>query len=496
MKRFIVAVMLTPLSAQGQDAPPTPARAESVTVIASTSYKAGPIRRWLLGANYRDVWQTPIKVPVLDLRRFAGGLTPTATGGSAQTRSLRFIGKDGAAYTFRPLVKEIVHDTLKLYRNTIILSIARDALSALHPTASLAAVPFMRAAGVLHPTPILCVMPNDAALGEFREAFAGKLGAIEEHATMPQRSRGLGGALDIVDSDTLRERLNRNPRERVDARALLTTRLLDILLNDNDRHKDQWKWARLEPRDDAPWVPIARDRDKALISYEGVLFAVVRKVQPNLVRFDAKYPDVSALSRGAIDLDQRLLNGLEKPTWDSVVRFLKAKITDSVIEAGVRNMPHEYLPFSGDIIQRLRARRDGLSKAADQYYRLLARVADIHGTDASDRATVLREGRDVIVRIQSGDDTTWFRRRFRAPETREVRLYLHGGDDRAVVTGTGTPGVVLRVIGGSGTNTLLDSSRVTGRRRLTHFDDRGTVNGNAYGKDTLFNRRSASRSPG
>src|SRR4051794_7717736 len=50
---------------------------DSVTVVAGPDYAAGGFHRKLLGDNYRDAWTTSIKVPVLDLKNFAGGLTPT-----------------------------------------------------------------------------------------------------------------------------------------------------------------------------------------------------------------------------------------------------------------------------------------------------------------------------------------------------------------------------------------------------------------------------------
>ena len=47
-----------------------------VTVVPGKAYAAGTLHRMLLGAQYRELWITPIEVPVLDLEHFAGGLTP------------------------------------------------------------------------------------------------------------------------------------------------------------------------------------------------------------------------------------------------------------------------------------------------------------------------------------------------------------------------------------------------------------------------------------
>ncbi|MGQ0642629.1 MAG: hypothetical protein ACT4P6_17950 [Gemmatimonadaceae bacterium] len=464
-------------------------------VTASTYYSAGPIHRWLLGDNWRDIWATPIKVPFLDLRTFAGGLKPVDTGGSAQTTSLRFVGADGKKYAFRPVYKErLVH--LKEFENTIIADIFRDGLSSLHPTGPLAAPSFLRAAGIIHPEPTLFVMPDDPALGEFRKEFAGRLGAIEDRAMMPENGAGLGGATELIDSEDLLKKINKSPNEHIDARTYLKARLIDILLNDYDRHLNQWRWALIPPRlagsvangDAIEWVPIPRDRDAAFINHEGASMPLARVVKPNLVAFEADFPNMRAFAGAVIDLDQRLLVGLDKTVWDSMTTWLKTTITDAVIDSAVWAMPHEYLPLHGELHAKLKSRRDKLHRAANEYYRVLAQIAEIHAPDTDDSATVVREGSDVIVRIKTGDGRPWFERRFKPGETREIRLYLHGGNDLGLVTGDGTSPIFVRVVGGNGSNSLYDNSR-GGRSRLTRFYDRGTVSDIVYGKDTVFNRR-------
>ena len=61
---------------------------DTVIVVAGPTFAAGPLHRKLLGDNYRDLWTTPIRVPVLDLKTFAGGIAPLKIGGGKQTRSL------------------------------------------------------------------------------------------------------------------------------------------------------------------------------------------------------------------------------------------------------------------------------------------------------------------------------------------------------------------------------------------------------------------------
>ena len=82
-------------------APNPKAKVESVTVIAGKHYEAGRFYRWFFGDNYRDLWTTPIRVPVFDWHTFGGGLHPTKEGGGNQTKSLRFETAEGDEYVFR-----------------------------------------------------------------------------------------------------------------------------------------------------------------------------------------------------------------------------------------------------------------------------------------------------------------------------------------------------------------------------------------------------------
>ncbi|HEY5022710.1 MAG TPA: hypothetical protein VII30_09520, partial [Gemmatimonadaceae bacterium] len=408
---------------------------DSVVVIPGDDFKAGSFHRFLLGDNYRDEWTTPIKVPVLNLRTFHGGLKPLKTGGGQQTISLRFEAPDGSEYVFRSVKKRF--STLSdQYKGTIIWYIVGDEGSASHPLGAIAADLLQTAVGVLHPHPAVASMPDDPLLGEFRKEFAGMLGELEEHPNVPKNSAGFAGASKILDSDTLLGRLNTDPQTRVDTRALLTAVELDMLIGDNDRHPDQWKWARFGKKDEVPLEPIAVDRDHAFVSYEGLLMNIARFPYRNLVTYGTRYPDPSALFANAIEFDRRMFQNLEKPVWDSVATSLMQRITDPVIDNSVSTLPPEYAAGARRLAAKLKARRDGLRGAADRYYGELWAVADIHGTDADDQATVIRSGDGVVdVRIQSGSDAPYFARRFYASETKAIRIYLHGGNDRATVEG-------------------------------------------------------------
>src|SRR5689334_2760567 len=82
------------------------ARAESVSAVAGARYGAGGFHRWFAGDGYRDLWTQGIRVPVLDLHTFAGGLHPLKEGGGMQTKNLRFEANGGEEFVFRLVDKK------------------------------------------------------------------------------------------------------------------------------------------------------------------------------------------------------------------------------------------------------------------------------------------------------------------------------------------------------------------------------------------------------
>ena len=491
LRTIAVLFMLAPAAASAQNLAPDVLSTDSVTVAAGPQYRAGGLHRFFFGGTYRDLWITPIRVPVLNLRTFEGGLRPEKVGGGFETVSLRLIAPDGVEYAFRSVDKNHGPIPAGLVDVAMVNRLAGDQTSSSHPAANVIVATLLEAAGVLHDAPVLVAMPDDPRLGKFRTAFAHRLGLLER---FPRKGKGdtpgFAGAIDIVDSDTLLQLLDRDPAQRVDAPAFLTARLMDMLVNNWDRHPGQWKWARLKPAPAGAWEPISRDYDKAFISTTGFFPGMVRKAIPSLVTFDSTYSGMRALTWNSLQLDRRLLGGLAKPVWDSVARAVTARITDSVIDAAMNAMPIEYRTSAPALRAKLRVRRDSLPATADRFYRYLTGVVDIHATDVADRATITRvDDRYVDVRLDAGDAAPYFLRRFDARETSEIRVYLHGGDDQAQVIGDVSGSIPLRVIGGNGTNQLLDSATVGGRRRAAHIYDAGSVQDVNYGPDTLFNRR-------
>lgn len=468
-RRTLAALLLLAGPAAAQD---------SVTVVAGPAFARGGLHRFLLGDNYRSLWTTPIRVPVLDLEAEAGGLTPLQRGGGLQTRSLRLRGGDGAQYVFRVLEKDPSRVLPAELRGTFVDDLLRDQMSAMHPGGALVVPPILEAAGVLHVVPRLMVMPDDPRLGEFRAEFGGHLGTLELRPTEgDDESEAFAAASGIVSTADLIEAQWRRPWIRVDSRAFLTARLLDLFLGDWDRHEGQWRWALVSDAQGERYLPIPRDRDQVFARYGGLLLDFGREVAPQLLKFSDRYGPPEATTWNGRNLDRRLLVDLERPVWDSVARAIRAAVTDEVLDSAISRLPVEYQARDGaSLRETLRRRRDRLPEAADRLYRFLARQVRIQGGERDDVVTVNRlDAGRTEVQIARREGTVWFHRVFDPSETREIQLDLRGGDDVVVIRG-GRGGPLIRAIGGSGADTLADSS--AGRRsRFYDIGDRTVVVG-------------------
>ena len=459
---------------------PDAAAQDSVTVVAGKRYEAGPLREFIMGEGYRDAWTAPVRVEVLRPDTFAGGLTVDGEGGGFSTESLRLKGRNGREYVFRSVDKRTRLSLPEEFRGTVVNSVMQDMVPSKHPAVSLVIPPILRAVGILHVTPRLVVMPDHPFLGEFRQRFAGRLGQIEER---PTDGNGNAGAVfaradDVEGSEDFRDKLEEDPEDVLDSRAFLTARLVDVMLGDWDRHWDQWRWARYDSAGRHVWKPIPRDRDNAATDQEGVIGALARMAVPMVTKFGPDYDDVFGLVLHASELDRTLLSDLAWSDWEAAAAFVQSRVTDRVIDDAVRRLPPEYHAIHGaDFSRDLKGRRDRLREAAREFYEILATEVDVHTTDEVETADVRRlpDG-SVEVEIVSEDEgrrIPYFRRRFLPDETREVRLFLHGGDDRVTVTGEAPRSVMVRAIGGGGDDRFADRSRAGGGRMTVFYDDRG-----------------------
>ncbi len=445
---------------------------DSVFAAPGKSYDAGLLHRLFYGDLHRDLWRIPLKVEVLRLDTFAGGLTVQRLSGGNQTLGLRFIGRDGFVYQFRSIVKSPRSALSSPGRWTPVTAALEDQMAAQFPLAPMVVAQLTEAVGVLAAKPRPVVLPDDPRLGQYRAAFAGRMGWIEMRPETREGERpGFAGSVRIADTYSLYHELAMNPRSHVDARALLRARLIDLLIGDWDRHQDQWRWAGFVDGDRLRWEPIPRDRDWAFPHVDGALRILVSPFLPQYVGFSSKFPKIVRLTWETGPIDRILLSRLDRAEFNAVAREVSEKLTDDVLRNAVAVLPREYKETGDKILLSLRVRRDNLWRAAAHFYELLARDPGVRGTLKADSATITTDGRAVRLELHAigSERLLLFDRTFRAGETKEVRLYLLDGDDRVVITGATALPLKFRIETGGNNDIVLDRTggrnvEITGTR--------------------------------
>jgi hypothetical protein len=459
------------------------AQQPTVTMPGDAGHAASGLFRTFFGNGYRDAWTVPITVPVLDLATFAGGLTAFREGGN-QSRTLRFQAGNGKVYQFRSTRKFLPRAMPEDLQDTPAGALIQDQSSAMHPTGHLIASRLQVAAGVLHSVPQMVVLPDDPRLGEFREAYAGMMGQLEERPQDYEDKEQLnfGGAEKIIDPDKLIENLEETMEHRFDAQDYLRARLMDILVGDTDRGADQWQFARYEAGDRDVYRSIPRDRDYAFMNSDGLIIRLVAMVYSKLVLYNERFAPLGSYLFMTREFDRTHLSELTWQDWERVISGLETSLTDRVIDEAIMRLPAEHRQVTGPkLAAALKTRRSNLREYARKYYHAINEEADVFASDEDERAEVERHSDgSVTVRIfREGDDRrpAW-ERRFVPSETSEIRLYLERGNDRVVVRGGAPNTIDVRIVGGEGDDVLIDSTRVSGRTTFTTFYD-------AYGQNTF-----------
>lgn len=447
------------------------------TLPAGAKYRTGAIGTFVLGEQYRSVWAMAVDMPVLDLAHTAGGLTVTGAAGGAQTSLLFLEGADGRHFILRTIDKDAGDALPEGVRRTIVEDIAQDQVSALNPYAALVIADLADAAGILHTAPSLVVVPDDARLGEHREAFAGKPALLERKVDEDVSDlERFGNAEEVIDFEELVRRLDASPKVRVDQRAFVRTRLFDMWIGDRDRHDGQYFWAASE--NGMRYVPLPIDRDFAFARFDGVLNRIGRFSGKIDFRKQTYFADdidnLLGLNYQGAKLDYRFSSELTRDDWIGIARDLQAALTDPVIEEAIAAWPAPVFEAIGrETIETLKSRRDHLGVVAVEYYKTMVQKVDVVGTSAPDRFRIDRSEKDyVVVSIESPGEGRWYRRRFSTADTDEIRMFGLGGNDAFVVSGADGNGILVFAIGGTGEDAVRmesDRMRTDPDRRLGMF---------------------------
>ena len=431
---------------------------DSMTIKASNKYNIPESGYFWLGENYRAIWDTPVKVPVFDIGAKKEGLKIIKRGGGQQTLSLRLEDKDGRQFVLRSVdknVKGVLPDELK---NMFAVDVVQDQISASNPFAALVVAELAELAGVFHTNPEIVYVPDDPRFGIYRQDVAGQLFIFEER---PDGDRSdvasFGYSKDVISTDETIEKIFDDEDHFINSEATLRARLFDILINDWDRHDDQWRWAGFENGDKTNYKPIPRDRDQAFFVNEGVIPGIAKQkaLVPKIQGFDEYTENIIGHSFNARYFDRTFLTQSNWEDWRQQIDFLKTVLTSEQIDKAVLSFPKEVQHLCArETAEILKARLDNLEPMARKLYLSLAKEVDITGTNKCDwfeitvpnDTTIQITGFHIKKNDEKGSEI--YSRIFYASETNKIRIYGFDKKDRFVITGHYKSKIDLKIIGG------------------------------------------------
>lgn len=335
-----------------------------MTIPASEKYSSPSfIEQIFFGSNYRKEWETPVRMPVFDIRKT--NFRIVKMGGGQQTTSLELVDEQNREWVLRSVDKNVQPQT-KFTSIGFIKAIIQDHVSGSYPYAGLSTQVIAKAAGVPTGAQCLYFIPDDSAFREHRSAMANKAFILVNN--QPQEQKG-------ISTDEMIEKLKSGRRYYVDQKEFLKARLVDWLIADWDRHDDQWRWIEKETNDGVALYVVPRDRDQAFYKSNGLLAGFVSLFfMPYLNKFNKNARGIKGLSKKTWKLDRQFTGQLKKEDWEAVIKEFTKNISDEVIEKAIKRQPSEIFTIRGnELIEKLKSRRDGLIKHAIKYYYFLKR---------------------------------------------------------------------------------------------------------------------------
>lgn len=427
-----------------------------ITLACNPALEAGPIKSFFVGDQYRKMWTTEVTVPIINLEKELGGLTPVKKGGGMASNSLRLVAEDEKEYILRSINKDYTRILPPEFRDLSLVDIARDQNSANMPYGALIIPILSEAAQVYYTDPELVYLKNQKALGNYNLFFP------EEMYLLEQRPDGdwsdteyFGSSEKIIGYSDLLEILREKKNHYVDQKWTLKSRLFDIIIHDWDRHDDQWRWASFEDDKKTIYQPIPRDRDMAFYRFRGLFPSymaafMVRKfksMKKNLV-------DVAGHSTNGKDFDRFFLNELEWKDWLPVIDSLQSRLTDAVIAEAIDALPLEVREqYRDELITKISSRRDKLKKIARKLYLFINKEIQIVGTDNKDEFEItINPDQSVTVELEidrdKKSDVKKYKRTIMNSETKEIRLFGLRGKDEFKINGDNRSDIKIRIIGG------------------------------------------------
>ena len=441
---------------------------DSVTVPIDTLYNhVSGFHKIISGKNYRKEWAMPVHLKVFRINNTMGGFKVEKIGGGHQTKSLKLVDKNGTKWELRTVDKDPAGALPEAFKGTIAQKIVQDMISAQSPYGPLVVPALANAVNVVHNNPVYYFVPDDPALGKYRQVFANKVCLLEPENPVSVETKTKSD-FKVID------KLIEDSKDHVDQEAMLNARLFDMVIGDWDRHFGQWDFGTKDTGEGKLYFPVPKDRDQVFFNSDGLLAkAITISAMPYLQGFKKNYPNINWFNWEERDFDRIFMNNLDEPTWKRIIGNFQKNLSDSVIDTALKRLPPKIYPLSSNTIAaKLKSRRDLLSTKGIKYYRFLSKEVNVVSSNKDEFFRVLNapnKGIEVKVfkrKDENDSSTMMYDRIFDPKVTKYVNMYGLNGNDIFYVDSNVNSKIKLRIIGGEG----IDTFNIKGHIKNSIFD--------------------------
>lgn len=454
--------------------------ADSVNVRILPAYDSvGRFHRKVFGENYRKEYSMETKVPLIRLSAVAGGLKAVQRGGGFQTRSLRLEDAAGNEWVLRSIEKYPEVLLPPGLRETFVSDVLKDNMSAQHPFAALIVPVLADAIGAPHSNPVIGLVAPDPGLGGYGAEFQNTVCLLEEREPI--------GKSD--NTAKMYRKLASDNRNTYNAEMYLKLKCLDVLIGDWDRHDDQWRWRGLKSPSGISYMPIGRDRDQVFYRSDGWIQRSAQSTWflPMMQGYERDVQNINWFLWEGREINSKWLSQIDRVEWKEIISDFVGSMTDEVLERALLKLPEPgYSLRHDEFLKQLKARRAQIPALMNEYYRFFNRIVDVELSDKHESVRINDIGNGGISVLAVGLDKAGnvkkqvYQRNFDPEITSEVRIYLHGGNDRVSVE-TRQSRIRLRVVGEKGQKDY-DIPAVSGKLSVYGRTDSQLYSGKGAGK--------------
>jgi len=448
------------------------------------------------------LYRKEVRVPTFNLRNEEGfKYQPKKIGGGMQTISIRLEDQNEQEFVLRSLKK--VPDKLipPPFDIDAIKYLVSYFFTGANPYAFLVSAHLEKKLNLNSLNSKLYYLPKQSSLEPYNDEIGDQLVLFKQRADGDNSdNKYFSYSEDVISTTDLIDDYWEN-KATIDAKQFLKCRLLDIYINDWDRHEDQWRWALIENDSTATelYQAIPRDRDQALSRYDGMFLSLVSYYSPYsfpATSFSKKIrkKDVRRNHYVASFLDNLVLSQLDKEQWQSIAKEFAEQLTDEDVNESFASIPTELRKDYQRDAEVLLNRKKDLLTTSDFLFRLVNEHLLILCSEEKDSVSVVTTSGHTRIEVYSENkdgQVIKYERTIREGNVKDIWIYALEGDDIIEVAGEKIP-MQIRYVPGYGDDVYRIDEKSKSRVKIYEVLDR--ENGNSSNSNVTVTDRNALKS--